>query len=238
MRPFPVLLTGLFLLTTLGCDQLLKREGEGKQSPPAPASAPVPVAKAPSAVPSSAPPPAASSAQPVAPPAAEAGPVLQLTPGAEAAGLAVNQLRVVPAPILAASVAPLPSTSAAKPRLNAAKTPVWHEVTVYAVFRGPFARRIELRAHGVDRGEQGRAELGRSEREAALSQPGDSSRYVTFRFDPRMPLDQVRTFDVYVDPDPQASPEAPPAKASAKPPSPPEPQFIRPIRPDLVPKDP
>jgi hypothetical protein len=102
-------------------------------------------------------------------------------------------------------------------------------VTVYAVFGAPFSRRVELRAQDADH-----AELGRSEREAALSQPRDSARYVTFRFDPRTPLEQVRFFVAYVEPEGVTA--LPPG--SAKPAPRPEPQFIRPTLPGLVPKDP
>jgi hypothetical protein len=105
-------------------------------------------------------------------------------------------------------------------------------VTVYAVFGSAFARRLELRAYDADQGE-----LGRSEREVALSQPADSARYVTFRFDPRTPLAQVKSFVAFVDPSPEAD-VAPPVVRAAKPAPPPEPQFIRPVQPGLVPKDP
>jgi hypothetical protein len=162
--------------------------------------------------------------------------VLQLTEGAAAADISVNQLKLTPArvagPVAAGSVVPGPVASTTKPRVNASKTPVWHEVTVYAIFGAPFSRRIELRAHDAKGGE-----LGRSEREAALSQPGDSARYVTFRFDPRMPLDQVRTFDVFVEALPEA-PAEPPKPKVTKPAPEPQPQFIRPAQPGLVPKDP
>jgi hypothetical protein len=164
--------------------------------------------------------------------------VLQFTEGALATGLALNQLRITPAPtsaapVASAPVAPAPPALVAKTRANAQKVPVWHEVTVYAVFGKPFSRRIELRAH-----DGSGAELGRSEREPALSQSGDSARYVTFRFDPRMPLDQVRTFVAYVDPSPETVAEPAPPKVIQQAPPQPEPQFIHPVRPGLVPKDP
>jgi hypothetical protein len=152
------------------------------------------------------------------------------------AGLFVNQLRVIPA-----------SEQATKDRFRTAgapaPVPLRHEVTLYAVFKAAFARRLEVRAL-----DEHSAEIGRSEREAAITQPADSSRYVIFRFDPRLPLERVRTFVVYVDPAPEVPvEEAPPPLASAKPTvkavprppaPPPEPQPLDSPRPGLVPKDP
>ena len=229
------LLPSLIALGVLGCDALKGLLHEGPEA----VSARAPVEPAPLATPSSAPPalpvatlaPAAVAAEPqvanVAPEAPKE-PVLELSAGAAAAGVTLNQLRILPAPTAPAAVS---TASATKPGAKTAKPPAWHEVTVYAVFGAPFSRRVELRAQGADH-----AELGRSEREAALSQPRDSARYLTFRFDPRTQLEQVRFFVAYVDP--EGVPAPPPGSATPAPRPEPQPQFIRPVRPGLVPKDP
>ena len=232
------LLPSVIVLGVLGCDALrglLHEDGAPAEvsarvpAEPAPigrpSSAPLQVATAPLPMASvtqtaAAPPPQVATAAPEPP----KGPVLELSPGAAAAGVTLNQLRVVPASV-AVGTAP-----AAKPSAKAARPPA-HEVTVYAVFGAPFSRRVELRAEDADH-----AELGRSEREAALSQPRDSARYLTFRFDPRTQLEQVRFFVAYVDP--EGVPAPPPGSATPAPRPEPQPQFIRPTRPGLVPKDP
>lgn len=218
----------------LGCDLQQKAPGEGEQ-----AKKVEPVASAPPIAPTAAP-----FSPPPAPPVASAPtrlpdqmqPVLGLSAGAALAGLFVNQLRVIPA-----------SEQATKDRFRTAGAPaplpLRHEVTVYAVFKAPFARRLEVRAL-----DEHSAEIGRSEREAPISQPADSSRYVTFRFDPRLPMERVRTFVVYVDPAPEVPVEdvprplastKPSVKPVPRPPAPPpEPQPLDSPRPGLVPKDP
>lgn len=218
----------------LGCDLQQKAPGEAEQ-----AKKIEPVASAPPIAPTAAP-----FSPPPAPPVASAPtalpdqmqPVLGLSAGAALAGLFVNQLRVIPA-----------SEQATKDRFRTAGAPaplpLRHEVTVYAVFKAPFARRLEVRAL-----DEHSAEIGRSEREAPISQPADSSRYVTFRFDPRLPMERVRTFVVYVDPAPEVPVEdvprplastKPSVKPVPRPPAPPpEPQPLDSPRPGLVPKDP
>ena len=218
----------------LGCDLQQKAPGEGEQVKKV-----EPVASAPPIAPTAAP-----FSPPPAPPVASAPtglsdqmqPVLGLSAGAALAGLFVNQLRVIPA-----------SEQATKDRFRTAGAPaplpLRHEVTVYAVFKAPFARRLEVRAL-----DEHSAEIGRSEREAPISQPADSSRYVTFRFDPRLPMERVRTFVVYVDPAPEVPVEdvprplastKPSVKPVPRPPAPPpEPQPLDSPRPGLVPKDP
>lgn len=220
----------------LGCDLEQKAPGEGGQAKQLePVASALPTAPTAASLPSS---------PPLAPPVASAPtglpdqmqPVLGLSAGAALAGLFVNQLRVIPA-----------SEQATKDRFRTANAPaplpLRHEVTVYAVFKAPFARRLEVRAL-----DEHSAEIGRSEREAPISQPADSSRYVTFRFDPRLPLERVRTFVVYVDPAPEVPVEdvprplastKPSVKPAPRPPAPPpQPQPLDSPRPGLVPKDP
>jgi len=160
-------------------------------------------------------------------------PVLGLSAGAALAGLFVNQLRVTPA-------SQLPATDRFRTAAPAPVRPLKHEVTLYAVFKEPFARRLELRALDALS-----AEIGRSEIQAPLSRPADSSSYVTFHFDARLPIERVRTFVVYVDPPPEvaATPEPPvkpaPVRPRNEPPRPaPEPEPLSAPKPGLVPKDP
>lgn len=216
MHRVSFVVTSLSALLGLGCEFVPRETTDGTTAPSTSGSAPV----APSAsvtqgaVTES--PPSPSSAPVVGPSERSAlAPKVRLSPGAEAARLAVNQLRVVPA----------------DPWV---KTKALHEVTVYVVFRDAFARHLELRAEDADG-----AELGRSERQAALTQPADSARYLSFRFDARMPLDKVAAFVAHVDPLPEPLP--PPSKNIAMKPIPkpqPEPQFLRSPGPDLVPKNP
>lgn len=229
-------LLGSLALMQLGCEPLFDYGGKDDRSvSSAEAPAPVPV---PSLAP--APLPVASVQAVVPVPATSASaevpsePFVVLSAGAAASGLSLNQLRIVPAPSAYAPPLVFPS----KPK---AKVPVWHEITVYAVFRSPFARRIELRAEDADH-----QELGRTEQEAALSQAVDSARFVTLRLDPRVPLEQVKAFVAYVDPSPEPEAEVEPPKPQppvkgTKPPAPPrepEPEFLRPNQSGLVPKDP
>lgn len=226
----------------LGCD--LEQIGGGVGQKVEEVAAPLPSVAAPPAASSSASPPAiapfaAASAAPAPSAVAETPvPILGLSAGAALAGLFVNQLRVVPA-----SAQPTKdrfATTAAPP-----SPPLRHEVTLYVVFKAPFARRLELRAL-----DEHSAEIGRSEREVPITQSADSSRYVTFRFDPRLPIERVRTFVAYVDPAPEALVEEAPAPAASSKPAvkqtsppeppapPPEPQPLDSPRPGLVPKDP
>lgn len=206
----------------LGCELVPRETSEGAapsataSAPPSAAVAAAPVPAPPVPAPSISAAASASAPVPPEPDRAVRLPKLLLSPGAEASRLALNQLRMVPAD-------------------GWVKAKALHEVTVYVVFREPFSRRLELRAEGADG-----AELGRSEREAPLAQPGDSARYLSFRFDARMPLDKVAAFVAHVDPLPELAPPLPKNFASMKPsPKPqPEPQFIRPPGPDLVPKNP
>ncbi len=231
MKRIGVLL-GNLALAQLGCEPLFDYGGKDDRS--------VPAAEAPAPSVAPVPPPAVSVQEVVPVPATSASseapgePLVVLSAGAAASGLSLNQLRIVPAP--AAYAPPLVFPAKDKP-----KTPVWHEITVYAVFRSPFARRIELRAEDTDH-----QELGRTERDAALSQPVDSARFVTLRLDPRVPLDRVKAYVAYVDPSPEPEPAVeppktpPPVKGTKPPVAPrePEPEFLRPSQPGLVPKDP
>lgn len=229
MRRSGVRTLGLGLLAfVLGCD-LAEIDKAGQ---PNPSSAPPPAPSAPSApaLPAPAPPP-----PPVvpAPTAAAKEPVLGLSAGAALAGLFVNQLRVTPA----SQQATMDHFRASSPQKAAA---LRHELTFYAVFKAPFARRIEVRAL-----DERSVEIGRSEREAAISQPTDSARYVTVRFDARLPLERVWTYVVFVDPAPESpagepvptAPKAPPGPPKGAEPAP-EPQPLHAPRPGLVPKDP
>lgn len=229
-------LIGSLAFAQLGCEPLFDYGGkDDRVTPPAEASALAPV---PPVVP--VPPPVASVQAVVPVPAASASaeapgePSVILSSGAIRSGLSLNQLRVVPAPTAYAPPLVLPSKD--KP-----KTPVWHEITLYGVFRSEFARRVELRAEDADH-----QELGRTEREAALHQPADSARFVTFRLDPRVPLERVKAFVAYVDPSPEPEAEEPPKAApvaakppkTTSPPAPPEPEYLGPKQSGLVPKDP
>ncbi len=67
-----------------------------------------------------------------------------------------------------------------------------HQVEVYAVFEQAYAEELSLRALN-EAGE----ELGRSEKQAALKQAADSSSYLTFHFDLRLPLAQVKSYQLH-----------------------------------------
>lgn len=235
MKRLGVLL-GSLAFAQLGCETIFDYGGEERREP----AKEVPAEAAPATPPAPAPVVSAAATPPAPAPSASAeapgGPLLLLSPGAEASGIMLNQLRVVPPP------PPGPVVLFPKPK---PKKPAWHEVTVYAVFRAAFPRRLELRAVDADH-----QELGRTEREVALNQPADTAGFVTLRLDPRVPLDQVKAYVAYVDPspEPEADEEPPvppkPAPTAVKPPRPtpapaePQPEYLAPKQSGLVPKDP
>jgi hypothetical protein len=86
-------------------------------------------------------------------------------------------------------------------QLSEKKTDEGPEVVLYAVFDKAFKKGLSLRAY-----DWSGAEVGRSEEAPALDQSADSATYLTFKFDPRVPMHRVARYKVF---------EAPGKKPSA-----------------------
>lgn len=78
------------------------------------------------------------------------------------------------------------------------------KVSLYAVFERAYSGPVSLRA--LD--EQGR-ELGRSLKDVPLRQKEDTATYLSFQFDPRMPLDEVASYRVFGPAQAQEEPPVP-----------------------------
>jgi hypothetical protein len=102
------------------------------------------------------------------------------------------------------------------------------EVTLYVIFGKAFKKGLSLRAYDASG-----AEVGRSKEAPALDQKADSAVYLTFQFDPRVPIRHVASYKVF-----DAPGAKPPASASsADSPAPPKPFRVR-SNTALVPKNP